>query len=99
MKQTYSIPLPPQQNPRVIKQGEQPKEFNKMKKQSKKHSIYETIANTIVGLAVSFLVQLIVYPMYGIKISHTTNLEITFIFFVVSFTRSYFLRRLFNNKV
>lgn len=70
-----------------------------MKKQTKKNSIYETIANTIIGLAVSYLVQLIVYPMYGIKISHTTNLEITFIFFVVSFARSYFIRRIFNSKI
>ncbi len=99
MKQTYSIPIPPQQNPRVIKDGEQPKEFNKMKKQSKKHSIYESVANTIVGLVVSYLVQLIIFPLYGIQISHSTNIQITFIFFVVSFTRSYFLRRLFNNKV
>lgn len=67
-----------------------------MKKQSKKHSAIETTANTIIGLVVSYLVQLIIFPLYGIKISHNTNIEITFIFFVVSFGRSYLLRRIFN---
>lgn len=68
-----------------------------MKKQTKKHSIYESIANTIIGLVVSYAVQRLIFPLYGIKISESTNLQITFIFFVVSFLRSYALRRVFNN--
>lgn len=67
-----------------------------MTKQSKKHSILESVANTIIGLVVSYLVQLLVFPLYGIKISHSTNIQITLIFFIVSFTRSYCLRRAFN---
>mgnify|MGYP001576346367 FL=1 len=67
-----------------------------MKKQSKKHSVLETITNTIIGLVVSYLVQLTIFPLYGIKISHNTNIQITFIFFVVSFGRSYLIRRIFN---
>lgn len=67
-----------------------------MTKQSKKHSIFESIANTIIGLVVSYLVQLLVFPLYGIQVSHSTNIQITLIFFIVSFIRSYFLRRAFN---
>ncbi len=67
-----------------------------MKPQSVKLSVIESIANTVVGLASSFAVQLFVFPMFGILISHTTNLKITIVFFVVSFLRSLLLRRLFN---
>lgn len=67
-----------------------------MTKQSKKHSILESVANTIIGLVVSYLVQLLVFPLYGIQISHSTNIQITLIFFIISFTRSYVVRRAFN---
>lgn len=67
-----------------------------MTKQSKKHSIFESIANTVIGLVSSYLVQLMVFPLYGIKISHSTNIQITLIFFIISFTRSYVVRRAFN---
>lgn len=67
-----------------------------MSKQSKKHSVFESIINTIIGLVSSYVVQLIVFPLYGIKISHSTNLQITLIFFIISFTRSYLVRRAFN---
>ncbi|WP_456237516.1 DUF7220 family protein [Flavobacterium facile] len=67
-----------------------------MKKQSKKLSILESVTNTIVGLVVSYLIQLYMFPKFGIKISHTTNIQITLMFFVASFARSYFVRRIFN---
>lgn len=67
-----------------------------MSKQSKKYSVFESIVNTIIGLVTSYVVQLIVFPLYGIKISHNTNLQITLIFFIISFTRSYIIRRVFN---
>lgn len=67
-----------------------------MSKQSKKHSVFESIVNTIIGLVSSYVIQLIVFPLYGIKISHSTNLQITLIFFIISFTRSYLIRRAFN---
>jgi len=67
-----------------------------MKKQSKKHSILESVTNTIIGLVISYTIQRLIFPLYGIKISESTNLQITFIFFVASFGRSYLLRRIFN---
>ncbi len=69
-----------------------------MSKQSKKHSAFESITNTIIGLVTSYLVQLLIFPLYGINVSHSTNLQITLIFFAISFTRSYVVRRTFNKK-
>jgi hypothetical protein len=66
-------------------------------KQSKQHSVIESITNTVVGLWVSFLVQLAVYPLMGIPVTIKQNLVITFIFFVLSFVRGYIIRRIFNN--
>lgn len=67
-----------------------------MKPQSKKMSIIESITNTVIGLLTSFYVQLLVFPIFGIIVSTGTNIKITAIFFVVSFTRSYCCRRIFN---
>ena len=64
--------------------------------QTKKHSVYESLANIIAGLVTSFLIQLWIYPFLGIKVNLSQNVFITFIFFVVSFLRSYILRRFFN---
>jgi hypothetical protein len=64
--------------------------------QSKKHSLFESITNIIAGLITSFIIQLILYPAMGIKVSLTQNVNITIIFFIVSFIRGYVIRRIFN---
>ncbi len=68
-----------------------------MDKQSKKLSAIESIVNVIAGLIISFLIQLWIYPFLNIKVNLEQNIFITFIFFVVSFFRSYVIRRIFNN--
>jgi hypothetical protein len=70
--------------------------FESKNKQSKKHSIYESITNVVVGLLMSFLIQLILYPILNIEVSLNQNIFITFVFFVVSFIRGYVIRRIFN---
>lgn len=67
-----------------------------MSKQTKNKSVLEAITNTVVGLFTSFSIQLIIYPMMGIPVTFSQNIVITVIFFIVSFGRSYALRRLFN---
>lgn len=64
--------------------------------QSKKNSAIESFFNVIIGLIISFLIQLIIYPAMQIEVSINQNLIITFVFFVASFLRGYFIRRLFN---
>jgi divalent metal cation (Fe/Co/Zn/Cd) transporter len=64
--------------------------------QSKKHSFYESIMNVAIGYFISMAAQLIIFPLYDIHISLSSNLTIGLWFTVVSIVRSYFLRRYFN---
>lgn len=64
--------------------------------QSKKMSALESITNVIVGLLVSFGIQLVIYPILNIPVTLKENVIITSVFFVASFLRGYILRRVFN---
>ena len=64
--------------------------------QTKKQSIIEVITNTVVGLAFSFAIQVIVYPLLDVDVSINQNLLITLMFFIASILRGYILRRLFT---
>lgn len=65
-------------------------------KQSKKHSAMESITNVVIGLILSIVTQMILYPILGIPVSFSQNLIITGVFFVISFIRGYLIRRAFN---
>lgn len=65
-------------------------------KQSKKHSALESAINVIVGLLVSIITQMVLYPILGIPVSMKQNLIITAVFFILSFVRGYVIRRIFN---
>lgn len=67
-------------------------------KQSKKQSLKETVISTFIGLAVSLITQIVVFPLYGMEVSFNQNIQITIIFTVVSIARGYFVRRYFNKK-
>lgn len=64
--------------------------------QSKKHSLIESVTNTVVGLVTSFLIQIVIYPLLNIPVTFKQNLVITFVFFIASIGRSYVIRRIFN---
>jgi len=64
--------------------------------QSKRKSIFEAITNTVVGLLVSFMIQLIIYPVLDVDVSIGENLTISIVFLVASIVRSYLIRRIFN---
>lgn len=64
--------------------------------QTKKHSLFESLTNVIVGLLMSFLTQMIIYPILDIEVSLNQNIIITTVFFVISFVRGYIIRRIFN---
>jgi len=65
--------------------------------QSKKWSLAEISFGLISGLIISiFIVQPIVFGIYGITFGVVTNTSIAVIFTAVSFVRSYSTRRLFN---
>jgi hypothetical protein len=67
--------------------------------QSKKHSFIESIIQTFIGLAVSFCIQLIIYPLMNIEVSFKQNILITFVFTIASIIRGYIIRRIFNKKI
>jgi uncharacterized membrane protein len=67
-------------------------------KQTKKQSVLESITNTVIGLATSFIIQVILYPIMGIPVTIFENIIITLVFFIASLVRGYVIRRYFNKK-
>lgn len=63
--------------------------------QSRKKSILEAFTNTIIGLFVSFGIQMIIYPAMNIPVTLNQNFVITMVFFAASVLRSYIIRRIF----
>ena len=66
--------------------------------QSKIESAKESAVNIAIGYAVAFLSQLIVFPLVGVEATYSQNFKIGFYFTVISFIRSYLVRRFFNKK-
>jgi len=64
--------------------------------QTKKMSAIESVVNIVVGYSLSILVQIVVFPIFGLEIKLSQNMAIALIFTFVSVARSYTLRRLFN---
>ena len=66
--------------------------------QSKKHSLIESITNTLVGLVISYITLIIVNHIYNLNLLMLESLEITLIFTIVSVGRNYLVRRFYNRK-
>jgi hypothetical protein len=64
--------------------------------QSRAWSLFESIANVVIGVGVAFTMQLFFFWVYSIPVSLNTNLQLTFWFTIVSLVRSYVIRRLFE---
>lgn len=63
--------------------------------QTARWSAIESATNIAVGILVAFATQLAVFPLFGLHASTEEHAAITLIFTLVSFLRSYALRRLF----
>lgn len=64
--------------------------------QSRHSSLLEAATNVIGGLAMSIVLQLVLFNVLGIAATIGQNLVLTAAFSVLSLARSYALRRLFN---
>ena len=64
--------------------------------QSRRASLGEATANMTLGYGLAVLVQLLVFPAFGLQPTLAQNLRIGLIFTAVSLLRSYALRRLFE---
>lgn len=65
--------------------------------QSRWMSFVEAVTNIAVGYGIAVLTQVIVFPLFGLHASLRDNLVIGSIFTCVSLSRSFLLRRLFEN--
>lgn len=63
--------------------------------QSRTLSALEAVTNVAVGWLIAVLTQLLVFPVYGLSVTITQNLQIGLVFTAVSLVRSYALRRVF----
>ena len=59
-------------------------------------SLTEALTNVGRGYAVAILVQIVLFPMFGMNFSIRQNLAIGLVFTAVSIVRSFALRRLFE---
>jgi hypothetical protein len=64
--------------------------------QTKTHSIVESIINILIGYGIAITAQLYIFPLYGIHISLSQNMQISLWFTIISIIRSYCIRRWFN---
>ena len=64
--------------------------------QTKKQSLFEAIANVVVGYFVALLGQIVVFPLVGLSVNIEKNLVIGLCFTGISIVRSFLLRRFFN---
>ena len=67
--------------------------------QTKLESLLESVINIIIGYCIALASQLILFPLFDIHISLSTNLWIGFWFTLISLIRSYVLRRWFNARL
>ena len=66
--------------------------------QTRLQSAKESAVNIAIGYTVAFLSQLLVFPLVGVEASYSQNFMIGFYFTLISFIRSYLVRRYFNKK-
>ena len=65
-------------------------------KQSRLMSLVEAVANVIVGYGVAVVTQILIFPIFGLHTTLAQNLKMGAIFTIVSITRSFALRRVFE---
>lgn len=64
--------------------------------QTRAMSLLEALANVTVGYAVAVVVQMLVFPLFGVQASFAQNLGLSAAFTGISLARSYALRRIFE---
>ena len=67
-----------------------------MRRQSRQLSAIEALANSFIGLLVSWAFTYLALPLFGLQPSPMDAVWITACYFVLSIIRSYALRRLFS---
>ena len=64
--------------------------------QSKLGSAVESLTNIAIGLTIGFISNIVVLPLFGYDVTLTDGALISGVFTVISFARSFLIRRLYN---
>lgn len=64
--------------------------------QSRTMSLVEAVTNVVAGYGLAVIMQIIVFPWFGIEATVGEHLAIGLAFVAVSLVRTYLLRRLFE---
>ena len=67
--------------------------------QTRLGSLIEALINIAIGYGVALASQIVIFPLFDIHISLSTNMWIGAWFTVVSLVRSYVIRRWFNARL
>lgn len=65
-------------------------------RQTRLGSVIESLANIVIGFAINWAANLLVFPLFGFDITPSQAIHVGLIFTAISLVRSYFLRRIFN---
>ena len=60
------------------------------------HSLLEICLSTALGFGISFCAGLVIFPVFGWRITLGANFGVTAFYTVISIARGYAFRRLFN---
>jgi len=63
--------------------------------QTRLESLVEALSGQLVGIARSVLLQRLIFPLFGIELALSENIEITLWFALASLAERFLLRRLF----
>jgi hypothetical protein len=69
-----------------------------MSTQTKLQSFFESSANMAISFITGLISQLVIFPLFGMKVSLLDNIQISVYFMVISLVRGYLVRRYFNKK-
>lgn len=67
--------------------------------QSRRSSLAESLLNVAIGYSVAVASQILIFPLFGIQVPISTNIEIGLYFTAISIVRSYLVRRWFNGRL
>jgi len=67
--------------------------------QTRLGSFIEAIINVIIGFAINYTANMLIFPMFGFHITPGANFLMGCIYTVISVVRSYTIRRWFNARL
>lgn len=67
--------------------------------QTRLGSFIEAIINVIIGFAINYTANMLIFPLFGFNITPGANFAMGLIYTVISVARSYCVRRWFNARL